>query len=122
MSNTLGSIILPEQTVWADQRSWSPVKQQVDLALSGKAVVYVTLLPGTRPITLRFDENVQWSDQTTVDQIEAMGAEAGAVSVLVWEGVSYNVMFRHQEPPAVVFNPIWPFDDRYFGFVKLMTV
>ncbi|MBF0283144.1 MAG: hypothetical protein HQL51_01645 [Magnetococcales bacterium] len=119
---SLGGVLLPEGLEWKDRRAWSPVVQEVTRTLSGKQVIFCGALVGGRPITLEAEDGVAWISALTVEALEALAAVPGAVYVLGWEGESFNVMFRHHEPPAVDFSPIWPHHDLHVGTLKLMTV
>ena len=51
-----------------------------------------------------------------------MAAQAGATFTLTWGSESRVVMFRHFDPPAIQFRPIWPHHDLFTGTIKLMEV
>ena len=118
----LGDLILPESLQWTDRHDWSPVAQETARTLGGTPVIWTQPLSGGRPVTLEATEDVTWLDQATVDAIRAMAAQAGASFTLIWEAETYTVMFRHDDPPAVKFQPLWPHHHLFSGTLKLMTV
>ena len=120
--NTLNGIDLPEGLEWIDEYASSPVAQSVLRTLGGALVTYHQNLIDGKPITLVAQDRVAWFDQSQVDAIKAIADAPGATYTLDWNGTIYNVMFRHQEPPAVDFTKILPHAIYYFSTIKLMTV
>jgi len=118
----LGDLVLPDAVEWTDKHAYSPVAQSAARTLGGGNVIYTQALTAGRPVTLEAREGVLWLSQAEVDAVMAMADQAGAQFALVWEAEQYTVMFRHHEPPAVGFTPIWPHHDKYFGTIKLITV
>ncbi|ABK43850.1 putative transmembrane protein [Magnetococcus marinus MC-1] len=118
----LGDLTLPESIQWTDRRAWSPVAMETARTLGGTPVLWSQPLIKGRPITLEAADGVTWLDQSTVMAIEAMAAQSGVVFPLIWGAESYQVMFRHHEPPAIQFQPIWPHHDLYTGTIKLFEV
>ena len=120
--STLDGITLPDGLEWIDKHSSSPVAQTVLRTLGGALVTYYQNLTDGVPITLIAQDRVAWFDQSQVDALKAIADVAGAIYVLDWNGTIYNVMFRHQEPPAIDFSTILPHAEFHFGTIKLMTV
>ena len=118
----LGDLILPDSIQWIDRFDWSPVAMETARTLGGTPVVWSQPLSGGQPITLEATEDVTWLDQATVDSICAMAAQSGASFILIWEAETHTVMFRHDDPPAVSFQPLWPHYFLFSGTLKLMTV
>lgn len=124
---TLGALSLPDggdrgTIEWTDRQAYQPVAGQASRTLGGGLVVYSQALSKGRPITLEARESVCWLSQAEVDAINAMAGQAGATFQLEWDGETHTVMFRHHEPPAAEFTPIWPHHDLYVGTIKLITV
>ncbi len=119
---TLDGIALPDGLEWIDQYASSPIAQSVLRTLGGALVTYQQNLTDGMPITLLAQDRVAWFDQTQVNSIKVIADVAGGIYSLDLDGDVYNVMFRHQEPPAVDFAPVMPHADYYFGTIKLMTV
>ncbi|MEO5332151.1 MAG: hypothetical protein H7839_09020 [Magnetococcus sp. YQC-5] len=122
---TLGGIELPAQTEWTDRHEWSPVSQGVVRTLGGSSVIFTTPVSQGRPITLEASPGVQRMNQATVDAIQALSDQAGSNFVLVIGGETFNVVFRHHDPPAFSANPARPLSGARLGYyvtIKLMTV
>lgn len=120
-------VVLPldEDLYWSDENKYSPVNQTVDDALTGALIVQVdgdAERPG-RPITLEpEDENSAWMIRADLDQLQAWAALPGAIFVLTLRGVARNVMFRHQDKPAVDARPVIHFSDVAAGDFYLVTL
>lgn len=118
----LGDLVLPDCIQWTDQHDWQPVAQDVVRTLSGSQVIFCAALIGGRPITLEVKDGDGWIDQTTLDALKIMASQLGFIASLVWDNETIQVIFRHQEPPALSAIPIWPGDDRYTCQIKLMSL
>ena len=118
----LGDLILPESLQWIDQDSWSPVNQETTTTLGGGTVVFSQTRIDGQPVTLEANDEITWLDQDTVNALKNMAAQAGATFALTWESESFTVLFRHHDPPAVSFAPLWPNHDLFTGTIKLMKV
>jgi len=118
MSITLayGATVLPldPDLYWADENEYSPVAQTVDRGLTGALIVQVdgdAETPG-RPITLQpEDDNSAWMLRQDLDQLNDWGSIAGAVFTLTLRGVARQVMFRHNDAPAILAKPVTHFAD-----------
>jgi hypothetical protein len=120
---SLGGVEFPESVQWLDQYQFSPVAQEQDQTLGGQAVVYSMALTNGRPVTIELEDNETWADQDFVDSIMAMASQAGAVFTFIWDNdETFNVMFRHHDPPAVAFSPIWPNHHLFIGTIKIIQV
>jgi hypothetical protein len=131
MATTLGGVTLPPHIVWEDKYKWSPVLQEVKTTLGGRPVVFAASLLAGRRITLVAYSDQGWLTKAQVDSVRALAAVAGAqYAFSIGEGAtleSYTVVFRHEEPPAVEFDPLIPrgvpLDGDYFvGRIKLLVV
>ena len=116
----LGDLILPDSLQWIDHDSWSPVIQQTATTLGGAMVVFSQVRIDGQPVTLEANDGITWLDQETVDALKTMAAQAGATFTLIWESESFTVLFRHHDPPAVSFKPLWPNHDLFTGTIKLI--
>lgn len=122
MPNFLDNIQLPDQVLWQEQYQSLGVAQAVTPLLGGNVHVSSAAILSGLPMTLVFADEVEWAEQADVDAILLLASTPAATFILQWEGKSYNVMFRHEAPPAVSFDPLWPFYDEYVGVIKLMTI
>ncbi|MBF0371241.1 MAG: hypothetical protein HQL52_17470 [Magnetococcales bacterium] len=122
MSRSLGDLLLPDGTQWKDRHERSDLTQPVTRTLGGRLVVSAPATTGGRSITLTMVDEVSWPDQDFVDAVTEMASVPGASYTLEWDDESYVVMFRHHEPPAVSFIPLWPNHNQYTGVIRLFTV
>ena len=127
MSIILNGVTLSGSMQWVEKHQWSPVAQSTQYTLGGGLVVYTQELLAGRPVTLEAREDTGWITKLMLDQIEAMAAAPGGVYTLDVHGYTANVVFRHDEAPAVDFTPLQPraipLDTDYFiGRLKLLTV
>ena len=118
----LGSLTLPGSLQWTDRDAWSPVIQSTATTLGGGTVIFSQPQTAGQPITLEAEEQVTWLDQATVDALKDMASQAGATFTLIWEAELFLVMFRHHDPPAITFRPLWPHHDLFTGKIKLIKV
>lgn len=123
---TLGGVSLSPDLLWPDKYSYLPVDQTVRTALDGRAVVYYAPNVTGRSITLQSTEETGWIDHQTVQALEALAAVAGQEYTLVIGDLSFQVMFRHNEPPAFKADPLIPRinpepTDEYLVTIKLLT-
>jgi hypothetical protein len=118
----LGTLLLPDEAQWTDQNEWSPVDQATVQTLGGETIIFSQSLTNGRPITIEIQDGITWLDQGAVDTIQAMALQAGATFSLIWDDEAFTVMFRHHDPPAVSFKPIWPNYDLFSGTLKLTQV
>lgn len=127
MAIILGGIVLNPNMLWEDRFGYSPVMQDTALTLGGRQVLYTGLRSAGRPITLTAIIDQGWLLLSQVQDVQSIAEQAGAQFPLVIGAESYTVCFRHNEPPAVAFQPLIPravpLDGDYFiGSIKLITV
>ncbi len=119
---SLGAVTLSPSMQWVDRHSFSPVAQSVRRTLGGGLLVYTQELFKGRPITLEAQADTGW-----ITKSEAMAATPGGVFSLNIHGFVADVVFRHNEPPALDFAPLQPratplSTDYYTGNLKLLTI
>lgn len=127
MAIVLDGITLSGSLLWVDKRAFSPVAQSVRRTLGGGLVVFSKGLDAGRPVTLEATEDSGWLTATMVDSLTAMAASPGAVYAFSYHGEAFNVVFRHDEPPAMDMRPLQPRatvlpGDFFVGTIKLLTV
>ena len=96
--------------------------QETARTLGGTGIVWTQQLSGGRPITLEAQDTVTWLNRAQVTAIYGMASMAGGVFLLEWDDEPFQVMFRHQDHPAIQFVPIFPHRSLYTGTIKLMTI
>jgi len=123
----LDTLTLPAGLVWIDEFSAHPVAQTVRRTLDGGIVTYYTGTQGGRPITLESEPDAGWITRAQADALALMAQSPGAVYTLTLRGQTFQVVFRHHEPPAfdarpLVNRPDPQPSDFYLCTLKLMTI
>lgn len=121
------TLTLPDGLDWTDEHSWSPVVQEANHTLSGALVVETAEKLAGRPITLESAEDRAWLPFSTVQTLRAWAAIPGAEMTLTLRGQARQVVFRHQDAPAVeawpiLFKAIYQTDDWWRVNLKFMEV
>lgn len=124
---TFDGVTLNGSLQWLDRTGYGRVAQERKTTLGGKSVFYSKYLIGGRPITLVATEETGWLTKVMVDALILRAEQPGLVYTLNVHGETYQVLFRHEEPPALEFAPLQPratqlADDSYIGTLKLITV
>lgn len=127
---TLGSVTLDgtaQCIVWVDEFKTSKVAQTNQRTLGGQLVSYELGLVEGIDITLEAQVDTGWLTKAQVEAVKALSEVVASTHTLVFEGQTFTVQFRHDEPPAVDFTPIIfrrnseP-GDFFTGTIKLRTV
>lgn len=126
-ANTLDGQALPQGGRWLDEKAYDPVGQTNLVALSGGLHVYSVGLSGGRPITLEYALPYSWLYLATLEILRTQAAIAGNQIQLLWRGITYDVMYRHNDSPALDFAhvdaPGVAVDQGiYVGQIKLIEV
>lgn len=124
------SVDLHPDLYWADEFSWHPVEQKVDRSITGALIVQAAeRLDGKgRPITLQpIDDQSAWMRGEVVSQLRNWAAVPAQVLTLTLRGVTYSVLFRHQDGAAIEADPVVFFSDAgdqdfYRVTIRLMVV
>lgn len=127
MAIQLDSIVLNPNLVWSDRDSWSPVQQTAKRTLGGKMVLNAASLDKGRPITLTSLDDQGWVKWSEVQALKLLADQAGAVFNLTLGSDTFNVVFRHHEPPALEVTPfiqrvVPEVGDYFLVSIKLITV
>lgn len=128
MSIVLNGVTLSGSMIWSDEHKQSKVAQNAVVTLGGGVIVYSQGLQAGQSVTLEARQDTGWITKAMLDQLEDMAAVAGAVyTINIHDRFIGNVMFRHQDGPAVEFEPLTPkaapeATDYYIGTLKLFTV
>ena len=141
----LGNVNLNPSMLWEERYQSFQVAQSVNRTVGGRAIVYATPLRAGRKITFKSTQESGWLDKATVDLLMGMTGQVGATFLLELgetdpagtlnpDGTpvlinyeTYNVIFRHNEPPALEINPIvgravQSLGDYFYGTIKLLTI
>ncbi|PPD34030.1 MAG: hypothetical protein CTY19_05865 [Methylomonas sp.] len=124
---TLDGLPLPTGLVWLDEFAIEPVAQNVRRTLDGGLVVFYAGLRSGMPITLQSETDAGWLTRAQVEALAIRATSPGGVYSLLIRDQSYQVMFRHHEPPAFEAKPLiarltQDAGDYYLATLKLMTV
>jgi hypothetical protein len=104
----LGGTDLNNAMLWSDRFAFQEVAQTVARTLGGQVVTFVQGLSKGRPITLVANEQRGWLTKDQVDAIQVMAQTVGGVFTLQVESETFQVQFRHEEPPAFEALPLVP--------------
>lgn len=121
------SLTLPDDLMWSDRHSWSPVSQTVETSITGASIIDSGEKLAQRPITLAGDDSHAWIDYATVQTLKTWATIAGCQLTLNIHGATYSVVFRHHEAPALDLQPIVDYatpdtQDWFTGQLKFMEV
>lgn len=125
MTISLGGVALSPDMIWSDKFQSSPVAQTVQRTLGGTLVYHTSSLEAGRPITLEARQDMGWLTETQVEALAALAAIPGNKMTLIINSDSYQVIFRHESPPALDFTPLVEGREPslyYRGVLKLLTV
>jgi hypothetical protein len=127
MATQLDAVQLPASLIWSDEHSAQAVAQAARRTLDGSLLVFYAGLAKGRSITLESRDDSGWLSKTQVDALRLLADSPGGVYTLTLRGNTYQVMFRHHEPPAFEASPLFPFTDPqagdyYLARLRLMTV
>lgn len=117
---SLANIPLPEDLLWPDEFSWTPVRQNQDVALSGALIVEEATQQAGRLITLTGGDDV-WTDRATIEALYALAQQASSPLVLSYHGRSFNVLFRHADG-AIDAQPVLPHSNPAGGAQYTLTL
>ncbi len=98
---------LPDQLVWTDEFTWSPVEQATEPGTTGALLVHVGARSAGRPIELDGVETRAWITRTLCSTLAAWAALPGIELTLVLRGVSRKVIFDH-ERGGFEATSLWP--------------
>lgn len=121
----LDSLELSPDLIWTDRFKYSPVGQSSYRTLAGNLIVFSQALLKGRPVTLEAQANMGWLTEEQVQGLIALASVPGVVYNLTIYGETYQVMFRHHDPPALEMEPIVDGSEPstwYTGTIKLITV
>ncbi len=123
----LDGIALPTGLVWLDEFTIEPVAQNVRRTLDGGLVVFYAGLRSGMSITLQSETDAGWLTRAQVEALAVRAVSPGGVYPLLIRDQSYQVMFRHHDPPAFEAKPLIArlnpdASDYYLATLKLMTV
>lgn len=127
----LGGVDLNPSMVWTDRFHSHQVAQTVNRTVGGRAVVFSTPLKAGQKITLEATAESGWLSYETVQVLKDMASRVGGIFQFEIGSLgkleAFSVMFRHNEPPAIEFEPLvhraaHEASDYFKGKIKLLTI
>lgn len=127
LTNANTTVSLPVDMIWTDRHSWSPVEQRAEFSITGAVILDVATKIAGRSITLTSDMDHGWLPHATLMQLKDWAALPGLEMTLSIDGTEYQVIFRHQDKPAVDMQEVVAYSigdhaDFYYGTLKLMEI
>lgn len=104
MTTTLDALTLPDDLLWVDEYAFTPVKQNLSIAVDGTLIVEAAAQLKGRPITLQGGRDYGWVDRTTLEALRAKQYQPGLQLALTVRGVTYQVLFM--QPGGIEAQPI----------------
>lgn len=122
----IDTIALPDGLFWSDEFAPLAVAHALKRRLDGGIVVYPRLLTAGRDITLVASDDYPIT-RAQAAALNALAAQVGASYALTLRDAAFQVMFRHQDPPALALAPWIDYadpiaSDALTGTIKLFTV
>lgn len=127
LSDGTTTLSLPDDLIWSDQHTWSPVEQRVERSISGALLIDSGLRIVGRPLTLEGSESAAWMPLATVSQLRAWAAVPDKTLNLNLRGSLFAVALRHHDAPAIDVKPVIDYaapdaQDWFWGTLKLMEI
>ena len=119
---------LPDDLYWSDEAAWQPVVQSAERTITGALVIQAHTRIAGRPITLQPEaENSSWITRTTLEGLMALASIPGCEMLLSHRGISYNVVWRHQDGEVIQATPVVHYadvqtGDFYTATLRLMEI
>ena len=96
--STIGSVTLPDDLIWADEFSWSPVSQSQEITLGGARVLQESAQLKGRPITLKGAEDRAWMAKADIEALFALAATPHQTHTLTLPGPRvFSVAFNRKD-------------------------
>lgn len=90
----LETLDLPNDMLWEDEFSWSPVVRKTEYSLTGALIVEVAKKQAGRPITLRPpDQEMAWVERSVVQTLRSWQDQTALRMLLVLEYASDTRQF-----------------------------
>ncbi len=106
--NFLGSVALPRGLVWEERSQYTGVIQEVRQTLGGRSHVYSRESTGPMHMTLSSLDDQGWATIATIRALETLARTAGGSYTLQLGAQSFDVSFRHFDPPVLTHRLLIP--------------
>jgi hypothetical protein len=98
LSDGTTTVALHKDLYWGDEFTWRPVEQTKNYTLTGAMVVMASARKAGRHITLApEDDSSAWMPLATVTALRNWAAAPGKQMTLTLRGITYMVLFRHED-------------------------
>ncbi len=118
------SLTLPDDLLWSDEHSWSPVASSVSYLITGALLVQSALRQAGRAITLVGAADMAWVQRGSVNVLRdwataPLGENSGRFELTLHDTRVFTVAFRHAETPIEA-EPVTGFTARSdFDFYRI---
>ncbi len=104
----LQDIELSHDLLWTDEHEWTPVVAAKEYSLTGALLLEYGTRQAGRPISLQPPDNsMAWHTREIADKLRIWASVPGQQFRLTLDdGRVFNVVFRHEEPPALEAEPV----------------
>ena len=125
------TLTLPDDLLWSDEHSWSPVVSSVSYLITGSLLVQSATRQAGRAITLVGAADMAWVTRSVVNLLRdwaalPLDAVSGRFELTLFDGRVFTVAFRHGDG-AIEAEPVTGFPARsdtdfYRISLKLMQI
>lgn len=123
---TLGGVALGYDIIWTDRHQSDGVYQSITPTAGGGQRITVQAKTVGHPITLEATDQQGWIAATLIPILKEMANQPDVAYDFDFHGLeSFQVMFRHYEPPALALRPLIDgaeYGEWFIGTIKLFTV
>jgi hypothetical protein len=108
------SVELPNDLIWTDELTWSPVSQRKGYSIDGALIVDRFVRVAGRPITLIGNERRSWVLRSVLQALQAWASAVDdPIFTLYLRGTTHQVIFDLGESgmDAVKGEPVFAFDE-----------
>ena len=125
------TLVLPDDLLWSDEHSWSPVVSSVSYLITGSLLVQSATRQAGRAIPLVAPADMAWVTRSVVNVLRdwaalPLDAVSGRFELTLVDGQVFTVAFRHGDG-AIEAEPVTGFPARsdtdfYRVTLKLMQI
>lgn len=123
---TLGGVALGYDIIWTDRHQSDGVYQSITPTAGGGQRITVQAKTVGHPITLEATDQQGWIAAALIPILKEMASQPDVAYDFDFHGLeSFQVMFRHYEPPALALRPLIDgaeYGEWFIGTIKLFTV
>ncbi len=99
MSITLGALTLPDDLIWIDEFTWTPMAKSSIYSIDGKPIIQNALKLGGRPITLSGDVSAAWIARGVVKDLWELLSSDTNLLLTLNDARTFNVTFAPGDNP-----------------------